>query len=129
LFPDTEEEFPFRGKGLQPSMPLTASYVQPTDEEIVEELAIDEPNPMAMEERPGDYIEPDPAVEQIKSEYVMYNGNRYHRRALPSTYVEPTEVEGYVQNEEQTESNLWTSTVGHPITQEEYIKTTTAKKS
>jgi hypothetical protein len=129
LFPDTEEEFPFRGKGLQPSMPLTASYVQPIDEEIVEELAIDEPNPMAMEERPGDYIELAPAVEQIKSEYVMYNGNRYHRRALPANYVEPAEVEGYVQNEEQTESNLWTSTVGHPITQEEYIKTTTAKKS
>jgi hypothetical protein len=31
--------------------------------------------------------------------------------------------ESYVQNEEQKESNLWTNTVGSPITQKEYIKT------
>lgn len=28
----------------------------------------------------------------------------------------------YIQNEEQNESGLWSTTVGHPITQEEYIK-------
>jgi len=139
LFED-DEEAPFRGKGVQPGMPLTASYVQPAitpdvedfktqDPETAKDTEIETlPNPLAMDERPGDYVDPKPAVEQKKSEYVMYDGQRYHRRALPSTYVE-TEEHGYVQNEEQKHSNLWTSTVGHPITQEEYIKTTTEKKS
>ena len=39
LFEDNEE-FPFRGKGAQPGMPLTASYVQPKIEEPLEELEI-----------------------------------------------------------------------------------------
>ena len=31
--------------------------------------------------------------------------------------------DGYVQNEEQSQSNLWTSSTGQVITQEEYLKT------
>jgi hypothetical protein len=37
---ETVEEFPFRGRGLQPAMPLTASYIQPTDDNaIIDEVS------------------------------------------------------------------------------------------
>lgn len=122
LFP--EEEFPFRGKGIQPSMPLTASYTQPREKEpVVEESIIEdsnltithnydgmvvgfldgstqeiyvEPNPMAMDERPGDYVESDNT---------------------------------YVQNEEQKESDTWTKIVNKTITEEEYLKAVQQKKN
>ena len=66
----------------------------------------------------------DSQVEQIKeivqtdnnySEYVQVNGQTYHRNAAPA---------GYIQNEEQKESNLWSNT----ITSEEYLQTSKTKK-
>ena len=96
LFEDPEEEFPFRGKGVQPSMPLTASYVQPIEKTPLEEAEIEEPqfesattNPWAMDERPGDYVEP---------------------------------ANTYVQNEEQSESDQWSKILNKTITEEEYLE-------
>jgi hypothetical protein len=116
LFPEPNEELPFRGKGQQPSMPLTASYIQPKEAEVedyteddydnsnvsiihtpdgmviedsagTQEIYIGRPNPLAMDERPGDYVEPT-----------------------------------YVQNEEQTESGTWTRIVSKSISEEEYLE-------
>ena len=68
----------------------------------------------------------DTQIEQIKetvkivpvedSEYVNVNGQLYHRNAAPA---------GYVQNEEQKVSNLWTNT----ITSDEYLQTSKNKKA
>jgi len=51
-------------------------------------------------------------VEHESGEYVTIDGQTYHRNAVPA---------GYIQNEEQKQSNLW-STVGNPITQQEYFE-------
>ena len=51
-------------------------------------------------------------VEHPNGEYVTIDGQTFHRNAIPA---------GYIQNEEQTQSNLW-STVGNPITQQEYFE-------
>jgi energy-converting hydrogenase Eha subunit A len=51
-------------------------------------------------------------------DYVVINGERFHKKAVPS---------GYIQNEEQQESNLWSNTVSNnnpqAITPQQYIDT------
>jgi energy-converting hydrogenase Eha subunit A len=77
------------------------------------------------EDQEPDYVEPVIAsteetvvtptqhiVEHPNGEYVTIDGQTFHRNAIPA---------GYIQNEEQTQSNLW-STVGNPITQQEYFE-------
>jgi len=79
------------------------------------------------EDQEPDYIEPAttstqevavvvPPTQQIiehpNGEYVTIDGQTFHRNAIPA---------GYIQNEEQKQSNLW-STVGNPITQQEYFE-------
>jgi hypothetical protein len=124
---DDEEpnEAPFRGKGQQPSMPMTASYEQPKVEEPLEEAVIEEPaidstviththdgiiiadaagtqeipvveNPFTMDERPGDYVE------------------------------QPAKT--YVQNEEQTVSDQWTKIANKAISEEEYLEAARRKQ-
>jgi hypothetical protein len=53
LFPDAEE-FPFRGKGVQPGMPLTASYQQPSVSDSLEETQLSE---AAIDNTPSDTTE------------------------------------------------------------------------
>ena len=57
-------------------------------------------------------VTPQTIVEHANSEYVTIDGQTFHRNAIPA---------GYIQNEEQKQSNLW-STVGNPITQQEYFE-------
>jgi hypothetical protein len=79
------------------------------------------------EDQEPDYIEPvttsteevavvvaptQQVIEHPNGEYVTIDGQTFHRNAIPA---------GYIQNEEQTQSNLW-STVGNPITQQEYFE-------
>jgi energy-converting hydrogenase Eha subunit A len=117
-----EDEFPFRGKGQQPSMPLMASYLQPAVVEL--EPAI-------------------PAKEVvIDDEFAIIDGRTYHADAIPKhleKYViehkensvtikdeagvitehvidEPT----YIQNEEQKASDIWTK-ITNTISEDEYI--------
>lgn len=68
------------------------------EEHMAEELVTQQPN----------------IVEHENGEYVTIDGQTYHRNAVPA---------GYIQNEEQKQSNLW-STVGNPITQQEYFEKT-----
>jgi energy-converting hydrogenase Eha subunit A len=117
-----EDEFPFRGKGQQPSMPLMAGYLQPAVVEL--EPAI-------------------PAKEVvIDDEFAIIDGRMYHADAIPKhleKYViehkensvtikdeagvitehvidEPT----YIQNEEQKASDIWTK-ITNTISEDEYI--------
>jgi hypothetical protein len=63
-------------------------------------------------ERPGDYLRPpqditeDVIQQEISQtqnrEYIFINGQAYHRNAVPA---------GYVQNEEQRDSGLWSKTI------------------
>jgi hypothetical protein len=57
-------------------------------------------------------VPPQTVVEHVNPEYVTIDGQTFHRNAIPA---------GYIQNEEQKQSNLW-STVGNPITQQEYFE-------
>jgi len=57
--------------------------------------------------------------DSVDGDYAIINGQRYHKKAMPTDYI---------QNEEQTESSLWSSTVSnntptHSITPQEYIDT------
>jgi hypothetical protein len=59
-------------------------------------------------------------AEQHLKDIAIENANRGPTKELFS--------DGYVQNEEQSQSNLWTSSTGQVITQEEYLKTIQNKK-
>jgi hypothetical protein len=78
-------------------------HIEPIDYQFVGEDSGEEDFPVPVE--PKQEVETEPEVDAKQEEK--------HLVVLP---------EGYIQNEEQHESNLWTSTVGNPITQEEYIK-------
>ena len=78
-------------------------HIEPIGYQFVGEDSGEEDFPVPVEPRQEVETEPKIDVEQEEK----------HSVVLP---------EGYIQNEEQHESNLWTSTVGNPITQEEYIK-------
>jgi hypothetical protein len=76
-------------------------YIEPAQEPVVEEIVAESAAP----QNPN-------IVEHADGEYVTIDGQTYHRNAVPA---------GYIQNEEQTQSNLW-STVGNPITRQEYFE-------
>ena len=145
LFPEPEDEFPFRGKGTQPGIPLTASYVQPNITPDVEDFETQDPetakgteietlpesvsqNPMAMDERPGDYVEPKKLVASIvDSQYVNVNGQVYHHTAYDAKSKNSQDIVDrikniYVQNEEQSESDRWTKIASAAISEEEYLE-------
>ena len=74
-------------------------------------------------------VAPAPVAQSINSprdyedgDYVVIKGERFHKKAVPG---------GYIQNEEQRESNLWSNTVSNnnpqSITPQQYIDT--VKKS
>jgi hypothetical protein len=52
---DDEEDYPYRGQGQAPGMPLQASYIQPKSDQTIEPPVVDT---TTMDERSGDYVEP-----------------------------------------------------------------------
>jgi hypothetical protein len=81
--PETvEEEFPFRGRGLQPAMPLTASYIQPTDDNSI----IDEVSKLIADETLQ-------ATESEKKTDIETFGNELQKRAMQVWKISnPTET-------------------------------------
>ena len=53
---EPEEDHAFRGKGIAPSMPMTASYTQPIVNDAVDVVGPNAPGLDASIERPGDYL-------------------------------------------------------------------------
>lgn len=56
------------------------------------------------------------------SPYVVIDGITYNKNSMPS------KLQGYVQNEEQQASNLWSVATGNPIGPEDYFRTSKTKK-
>jgi hypothetical protein len=55
-------------------------------------------------------------------QYVVIDGQTYNKNSVPAS------LQGYVQNEEQRDSNLWSVATGNPIQPEDYFKTSKNKK-
>jgi regulator of replication initiation timing len=55
-------------------------------------------------------------------QYVVIDGQTYNKNSVPAN------LQGYVQNEEQRDSNLWSVATGNPIQPEDYFKTSKNKK-
>jgi hypothetical protein len=142
-----EEEFPFRGKGVQPGMPLTASYVQPKNIEPVEESVIEEPaveetqttvthtaDSMIIEDSAGTQEILTHNLADLKSlidqyGYSIENGiAKVHGVEIPESLLASLLDAGYVQNEEQKESSQWSKILNKTITEEEYLKAVQQKK-
>jgi len=63
-------------------------------------------------------VKPEPTVSlHTSNDYVEINGQTYHKNAVPAG------LQSYVQNEEQKQSNLWTTT----ISQEQYLQASQEK--
>ena len=56
-------------------------------------------------------------------QYIVIDGQTYNRNSIPER------LQGYVQNEEQQDSNLWSVATGNPIQPEDYFKTSKNKKT
>jgi hypothetical protein len=80
---------------------------------------------MIIEDAAGTQVIATPDVHVLDNSYLVVDGNTYYHRALDddstNAYDLAKRLTGYVQNEEQKESNLWTSTTQTPITKEEYV--------
>ena len=100
---DLVEEYPFRGQGLQPGMPLTASYVQPTvndddhafEDEVLADLVRDDPVDL------GDFVPAAP--EPVAPAPVPFSGKIYKFATNPETgepdYSTPLEVKDITEEE------------------------------
>jgi hypothetical protein len=55
-------------------------------------------------------------------QYIVINGQTYNRNSIPPG------LQGYVQNEEQKESSLWSVATGNPIQPEDYFRASKTKK-
>ena len=99
---------------------------QVLDEADDEEIIVESPNALnldASDERPGDYIKPAEVVERAPTPIKTGEGSRMSRtKVFPRASITVPLPETYVQNEEQAESNLWsTATETTTISQEEYM--------
>ena len=121
-----EDEFPFRGKGQQPSMPLMASYLQPNAEK--ESNAVVQPPAIQFVEpgfiQIGDRTYHDDAIPQHLSKYVIEHTKDsviVKDEAGVSTEYAMDDGPTYIQNEEQQAANTW-SKITNTISEDEYIK-------
>jgi hypothetical protein len=87
------EQHPYLTKGFSHFENLEPLVYKPELEKMDDRSAVHTPVDIPDVERPGDYLEP------------------------------PKEESLFVQNEEQNESNLWSTTTAEAITPEEYMKT------
>jgi hypothetical protein len=112
---EPEEEFPFRGKGLQPGMPLTASYTQPAVEKEIEYKVGDDDSEFedealkdSVNDDPvdlGDFVptKEEPAPEPFIPAPVPFSGKMYKFATNPETgapdYSKPLEVKDITEEE------------------------------
>jgi len=138
-----DEEFPFKGKGDAPSMPLTASYMQPkVEEDIKTEPVVEETqttvthtaDSMIIEDSAGTQEIPTHNLAELKNlidqyGYSIENGiAKVHGVEIPESLLASLLDAGYVQNEEQKESSQWSKILNKTITEEEYLKAVQQKK-
>ena len=120
---EPEEEFPFRGKGAQPGMPLTASYAQPRvdpdDKDLVADEDIKSPE-VFPEVDLGDFVPetPEPAAPAP----VPFSGKMYKFATNPETgapdYSKPLEVKDITEDEFKAFNAAMAAPVAEPVVEQ-----------
>lgn len=130
------DELPFKGKGLPPAMPLSTPYQYA---EIEEESTstiniIHTADSMIVEDTAGTQEIPAYNIDELtdlvaRHGYSVENGTaKSNGVEFPKSVLDKIINSGYVQNEEQKESDQWTKIVNKTITEEEYLKAVQQKK-
>jgi hypothetical protein len=136
---DTDEELdevPFKGKGLPPAMPLSTPYqYAEVEEESTSTInIIHTADSMIVEDTAGTQEIPAYNLDELKElidthGYSVEHGiAKSNGVAFPESVLDKIINSGYVQNEEQKESDQWTKIVNKTITEEEYLKAVQQKK-
>jgi hypothetical protein len=131
---DEIDDTPFKGKGVSPSMPMMASYAQPKVEDESTVNITHTANSMIIEDTAGTQEISIPNIAELKKlidqyGYSIENGVvKVHGVEFPESMLLSLSEPGYVQNEEQKESDQWTKIVNKTITEEEYLKAVQDKK-
>jgi hypothetical protein len=136
---DAEEELdetPFKGKGLPPAMPMSTPYqYAEVEEESTSTInIIHTADSMIVEDTAGTQEIPAYNIDKLKESIALHGYSVEHGVAksngieFPETVLDSIINSGYVQNEEQKESDQWTKIVNKTITEEEYLKAVQQKK-
>jgi hypothetical protein len=136
---DSDEELdeaPFKGKGLPPAMPLSTPYqYAEVEEESTSTInIIHTADSMIVEDTAGTQEIPAYNLDELKElidthGYSVEHGiAKSNGVAFPESVLDKIINSGYVQNEEQKESDQWTKIVNKTITEEEYLKAVQQKK-
>jgi hypothetical protein len=130
------EEVPFKGKGLPPAMPLSTPYqYAEVEEESTSTInIIHTADSMIVEDTAGTQEIPAYNLDELKELIDTHGYSVEHGIAksngvsFPESVLDKIINSGYVQNEEQKESDQWTKIVNKTITEEEYLKAVQQKK-
>jgi hypothetical protein len=139
IIDDTDEELdeaPFKGKGSPPAMPMGTPYeYAEVEEESTSTInIIHTADSMIVEDTAGTQEIPAYNIEELKSLIDTHGYSVEHGVAksngieFPESVLDKIINSGYVQNEEQKESDQWTKIVNKTITEEEYLKAVQQKK-
>jgi hypothetical protein len=139
IIDDTEEELdepPFKGKGVPPAMPMSTPYQHAEVEEETTATIniIHTADSMIVEDTAGTQEIPAYNIDELTSLIAAYGYSVEHGMAksngveFPESVLDKIINSGYVQNEEQKESDQWTKIVNKTITEEEYLKAVQQKK-
>jgi hypothetical protein len=136
---DAEEELdepPFKGKGVPPAMPMSTpyQYAEVEEESTATINIIHTADSMIVEDTAGTQEIPAYNIDELTSLIAAHGYSVEHGMAksngveFPKSILDKIISPGYVQNEEQKESDQWTKIVNKTITEEEYLKAVQQKK-
>jgi hypothetical protein len=139
IIDDPEEELdetPFKGKGIPPAMPMSTPYqFAEVEEESTSTInIIHTADSMIVEDTAGTQEIPAYNIDELTSLIAAHGYSVEHGMAksngveFPESVLDKIINSGYVQNEEQKESDQWTKIVNKTITEEEYLKAVQQKK-
>jgi hypothetical protein len=130
------DEAPFKGKGVPPAMPMSTpyQYAKVEEESTSTVNIIHTADSMIVEDTAGTQEIPAYNIDELKELIARYGYSVEHGIAksngveFPESILDKIINSGYVQNEEQKESDQWTKIVNKTITEEEYLKAVQQKK-
>ena len=130
------DETPFKGKGIPPAMPMSTPYqFAEVEEESTSTInIIHTADSMIIEDTAGSQEIPAYNIDELtdlvaRHGYSVENGTaKSNGVEFPKSILDKIINSGYVQNEEQKESDQWTKIVNKTITEEEYLKAVQQKK-
>jgi len=139
IIDDAEEELdepPFKGKGSPPAMPMGTpyQYAEVEDDTTSTINIIHTADSMIVEDTAGTQEIPAYNINELTSLIAAHGYSVEHGVAksngieFPESVLDKIINSGYVQNEEQKESDQWTKIVNKTITEEEYLKAVQQKK-